>query len=124
MAFNAGHAATISIDGTAVTAYTNSTALDRVRETLETTVFGNTDRTYIAGLRGHTIPLSGLYDPTGDAVFIAADDGSSVLFDFSPDGTVNYTGSCMFSNYNVTSNVDAATTWTANFTATGTVSRA
>ena len=114
----------MSIDGSAVTAYTDSTSLGRVRETLETTVFGNTDRTYIAGLRGHTIALSGPYDSTGDAIFIAADDGSSVLFAYSPDGVVNYTGSCMFEGYDLDSNVDGRVEWSATFTPTGAVSRA
>ena len=124
MAFKAGHNATLSIDGTVVTTYTNDTTLSRIRETLETTVFGNTDRTYIAGVRGHTIACSGFYDPTGDAVFVGADDGATVLFDYSPDGTVNYTGSAMFSQYDVQSVATGDSTWTANFTPTGTVSRA
>ena len=124
MAFVAGHTATLTIDGTAVTAFTDNSTLDRLRDTLDTTVFGVTDRTYIAGLRSHTIACSGPYDATGDAVFVGADDGATVLFDFSPDGTVNYTGSALFSNYSVTSAVDGRVEWSANFTPTGTVSRA
>ncbi len=88
MAFQAGHNAYMEIDGTNITAYTDSQSLDRVRNLLETSPFGVTDRTYIAGLRSHTIALSGPWDPTLDAAMVGADDGATGAFKFQPEGNI------------------------------------
>jgi hypothetical protein len=124
MAFVHGSNATLSIDGNAVTAYCDSQSLDQVVDLAETTVFGNDDKTSIAGLKGATISIGGHWDPTLDGYMDAADDGASVLFDCSPDGAVNYTGSCFITNYTWTAGVSDRVTWSANFTVTGAVARA
>ncbi len=129
MAFQPGHNAYMKIDGTNITAYTDLQSLDRVRNLLETTVFGVTgrDRTYVAGLRAHTIALSGPWDPTLDAAMITADDGATGAFTFNPEGNdgddVTYTGNAFITNYSISVGVDGKVEWSASFNPTGTVGR-
>ena len=127
MAFQPGQNAYLSIDGTDVSAYCDSQTLNRVRETLETSVFGSDDRAYISGLRSHALDASGPWDPVGDAVFDGADDGAVVAFVFGPEGNdsgdVQYTGSCLFGNYNVSVGVDGKAEWSASFQPSGAVTR-
>ena len=125
MAFIAGNVVTLQVDGQAMTAYTDDSNFDRVRETLETTVFGNTDRTYIAGLRGYSFSLSGPWDAAGDAIWDGADDGATGTFNYSPDGgTTTYSGSALFADYSISSSVDGRVEWSGSVQPTGSVSRA
>ena len=107
--------------------YTDSESLDQLVDLAETTAFSNDDKTYIAGLKGATISLAGHWDPTGDAVFAAADDGATVLFDIRPEGSttgdIAYTGSCFITNYSFTAGVSDRVTWSANFTVSGATTR-
>ena len=128
MAFQPGRNGYLSIDGTDISSYTDSKSLDRVRDTLETTAFGDTDRAYISGLRGYSISMSGPWDPTGDGVLDGADDGATVAFVFGPEGNttgdIQYSGSALISNYNISTSVDGRVEWSATFQPTGTVTRA
>lgn len=124
MAFQHGKDTTLSIDGSAVTAYTDSTSLNKLKDLFETTVFGNDDKTYIDGLREHDLSIGGKWDPVGDAIFAGADDGASVAFSYVPGGsTVTYSGNCFISNYNIDSPVGGGVTWSASFKPTGAVTR-
>jgi hypothetical protein len=124
MAFVHGKGATLSIDATAITAYTNATSLNKVKDLFETTVFGNDDKTFIDGLREHDLSIGGPWDAALDAVMAGADDGASVAFSFSPDaGTTTYSGNCFIANYNIDSPVGGGVTWTASYKPTGAVSR-
>ena len=124
MAFVHGKSATMSFDGSDISAYTDSVSFSREVDTAETTVFSVTGdaKTYIAGLNGATMTFGGKYDATGAAVLNGSIDGASVLFDYSPDGVVNYTGSCFLTNYGTDSPVGGADTWTASAVVTGVVS--
>ena len=127
MAFQAGFGSHISIDGTDISQYADNKTLDRLREMLETTSFGDTDRTYIAGLRGFTLQASGSWDSAVDAVIHGADDGAVVVWVFGPEGStsgdVRYTGNCFLDNYSQASTVDGKVTWSASFTIDGAVTR-
>ena len=114
----------MSFDGTDITAFTDSVSFSRDVDTAETTVFGVTGdaKTFIAGLNGSTFTFGGKYDATLAAVLNGAIDGASVLFDYSPDGTVNYTGSSFLTNWGSDSPVGGADTWTASAIVTGVVS--
>ena len=125
MAFVHGKDATMSVDAQAITAFTDSTSLNKVKDLFETTVFGNDNKTFIDGLREHDISIGGKWDAALDLIMANADDGASVLFDFSPDGgTTSFTGSSFISNYNIDSPVGGGVTWTASFKPTGVVTRA
>lgn len=127
MAFQPGHTAYFLLDATEITSYLDSASLGRVRDTLETTTFGNTDRTYLAGLRSGSIDLSGPWDPTCDATLVGADDGAVVAYEFGPEGDtaadIKYSGNALFSNYSVSSSVDGRVEWSASFQPTGTITR-
>ncbi len=121
-----GKISTMSIDGTAIAARLDTTSLNKVKDLAEVTTFNSTgdNKEFIDGLRGHEISIGGPWDATLDAVMATADDGSSVLFDYSPDASINYTGSCFISNYNISSPVGGRVDWSASFTVTGAVARA
>lgn len=127
MAFQPGHGAYLLLDATDVTAYLDNQSLDQVRDTLETTVFGLTARTYISGLQSASISLSGPWDPTGDAVLAGTDDGAVVAYEFGPEGStasdIKYSGNCLFTNYSVSTSVDGRVEWSASFQPTGAVTR-
>jgi len=116
----------MSIDATDISARVDTTSLNKVKDLAETTNFASAtdNKEFIDGLRGHEISIGGPWDSTVDGVMATADDGSSVLFDYSPDGTINYTGSCFISNYNISSPVGGRVDWSASFAVTGAVSRA
>lgn len=63
MAVLTGNSASISFNGTTV-GKCRSFSLDVSKDALETTVLGDTDRTYVEGLRGATGSTTLLYDPT------------------------------------------------------------
>lgn len=125
MAFVHGKDSTLSIDGTAVTAYTDQTSLNKVKDLFETTVFGNDDKTFIDGLREHDLSIGGKWDAALDAVMATADDGAVVAFSFVPGGSsVTYSGNCFIANYNIDSPVGGGVTWSASFKPSGAVTRA
>lgn len=127
MAFTHGKDTHFTLDGTDISGYTDTSALERAVENAEVTSYGDDDRAYIAGLRGHTIPLGGAWDPTLDAAVIGADDGAVVAFVFGPagsgSGAVRYTGNCLFENYTVSSPVSGRVAWSATMRVTGAVTR-
>ena len=128
MAVPHGSGSYLSIDATDISTYCNTQSLDKVRDLAETSTFGATDKTSIAGLRGHSISIGGPWDPTLDAAMDTADDGAVVAFVMGPEGNVSgdiqYSGNCLISNYNWTSPVGGETTWSASFTVSGAVTRA
>jgi len=127
MANQPGHQAYLSVDATAVTSYTDSMTLDRSRGNHETTVFGVTDRTYIAGLREHSFSSSGPWDPTGDGVFDGTDDGSTVAVVFGPEGNdggdVQYTSNAFVESYSITASVDGRVDYSFSAKPSGAVTR-
>jgi hypothetical protein len=128
MAFQHGSNAYVTIDGTNVTAYCDSQSLDQMVDLAETTVFGNDDKTSIAGLKSGSISVGGHWDPTGDAVFAGADDGAVVAFVCNPEGNtsgdVTYTGNAFITNYSWQAGVGDRVTWSASFTVSGATARA
>lgn len=128
MAFSHGKDTHFTLDATDISAYTDTSSLERAVENAEVTTYGDDDREYIAGLRGHNIPLGGPWDPTLDAAVIGADDGAVVPFIFGPAGSttglVKYSGNCLFQNYTVSSPVSGRVAWSASVVITGAVTRA
>ena len=127
MAFVAGHNSYFLVDAVDWSSYMDSQSIDRARDMLDTTVFGLTDKTQIAGLRSHSISVSGNWDATHDAAAVACDDGEVVAFEFGPEGStagnVKYSGNCWITDYGQSSSVSDKVTWSASFTPDGAVTR-
>jgi len=127
LSFQHGKNAFLSIDGTDISAYTNSQSLNRMKDNFETTTFGNNDKTFIAGLREYDLSIGGPWDPALDLVMSTADDNASGVFIFGPEGNtsgdVRYSGNAFIANYNVDSPVGGGVTWTATFKPSGAVTR-
>ncbi len=128
MAKQPGYTAYFSLDASDISTYLDTQSLDRLRNILDVSAFGDTDKVHIAGMRSHAISLGGPWDPTGDAVLDGADDAAVVAFVFGPEGNtsgdIQYSGNALFAQYTVTVGVDDKVTWSANFTPTGAVTRA
>jgi len=125
VAFVHGSDATLSIDATDVSAYTDNVSFTKNQATVDVSAFGDNDEAYIAGLRGATLNCSGPWDATADAVFEGCFDQASVAFSYSPDGgTTTYSGNCFITDYNPSAGVADRVAWSASFQITGTVSRA
>jgi hypothetical protein len=133
MAFEHGKGSVFKIDNsggtlTDISAFCNNVDFPREVDVPETTTFGNSDRTYIAGLRTATVSVSGYWDATVDATLAGVQTTAvSLTFEFGPQGAssgaVRYTGECFPTGYNVTGPVDGVSTWTADFQITGSVTR-
>lgn len=118
MAFSHGSTATMGIDPTNATTYTdvtsyfNDVSLKESIDTAETTVLGNTAKNYIPGLEDATFSLSGFFEPTLDGI-VASCKRVIVSFRYRPNGAgtgkVEYTGHCILTSYKLdTSASDAA----------------
>lgn len=123
----AGKVAYLSIDGTDVSNNTDQKSLNRVIDQLETSTFGNDDKTFIPGLRSFDLSSSGPWDDVIDAVIDGADDGNTVAFVFGPEGNdsgdVQYSGNCYLAGYNIDTSVAGRADCSASFQPTGTVTR-
>lgn len=64
MAFRHGRNAEVTVNGTSLSAFCDSAEISMENDTAETTTFGKTWKTNIAGLNSGTVSLSGNYDPT------------------------------------------------------------
>lgn len=125
MAFVHGSNATLSIDGTAISAYTDNVSLSRDVDLAETSTFSVDDKTYVAGLEGATITASGSWDATGDAVLHGCFDQAQVAWAYSPDaGTTTYSGNAFVTNYSVQAATSDKVAWNVSLTVTGAVARA
>lgn len=97
-------------------------------DTPETTAFGSTTRSYVVGFINATFSVSGMYDPTVDALlngilgFAASRD-----FEYGPIGSTTgnprYTGDCYLTNYTDTGSVTDMVGMSADFQVTGAVTR-
>lgn len=99
-------------------------------DTAETTVFGLNWKTYIAGLIGTTLSISGSYDgtaTTGPAALMetAIANGTAWTWKFFPGGSASgqrqHSFSAFVTNYSESSPVADKVTWSAEVLASGTV---
>lgn len=132
MAFVHGKGTKFKIDTgadalTDISAYLNNVDVSWEVDTPETTTFGNSDRTYIAGLRNATISIAGIWDATLDAVIASQPAGATTLlnFEYGPagltGGLVKYSGTCLLTSYSLGSPVDGVATFSADYQVSGAV---
>lgn len=95
--------------------------LDMPTDKVETTSFGDTNKTYVQGLKDTSGSMSGFWDDTIDTLFAAADsaDGCKVYLYPSSDASSKYFYGPAWLDVSVASGVDAAVTVSANFSANG-----
>lgn len=106
----------------------NSVGFPREIETLETTSFGSSNRSYVVGFTDATISIEGSFDGTVDAHLagILGQD-ASVSFEYGPEGStatfVKYTGECLMTSYETSAGVGDIVTYSAEFQVTGAITR-
>lgn len=62
-------------------------ALQRNRDYVDATSFGESNKTYLAGLPNVQGSFSGFYDTAGDLLFQAATSGATQVYLYADDGT-------------------------------------
>ena len=106
----------------------NSVTFPREIETLETTSFGSSNRSYVVGFTGATISIEGSFDATVDAHLAGIlGQEASVSFEYGPEGTtstyVKYTGECFLTSYETSAGVGDIVSYSAEFQVTGAITR-
>lgn len=107
-------------------------SLDLSKDTVETTAFGSTSKTFIPGLRDATFSLSGARDATIEGyVWSAYTDSTPAGLDWEyyPEGTgggkVKYSGKChLTSGPGPSAGTDDSVKWSVEAQVTGNVTRA
>ena len=109
-----------------VSAFLTDAGLDRDADTAEVSTLGATDKTHIPGLRGGTVPISGVIDPTLDG-YLNGILGMERNFEYDPQGAgtglVRYSGACILRRYGLSTGVGAAGESSGEFVITGAVTR-
>jgi len=124
----AGRNASFSLGSNEVASLTSITN-DITGDTLDTTVFGVDFKTFIAGLRGGTITISGFYDSTDTAGQVAmrtAILAGTLLTTtqkpvFSVDGTNGFTADGIISSMSTGAEVAGLVSFSATIQLSGTI---
>lgn len=143
MALARGYEVAIRIDDSAGTLRDISDFITSVRgflqevAELETTAFGDADRTRIGGIGNSTFGIDGFWDDT-TAVASPNPSGTDTVLNNLPGivgtfnyvitatdaGTITYSGECLCLRYSIDAPVDGIITISADFAIDGAVSRA
>lgn len=97
-------------------------------DTAETSVFGDSAKTYIVGLSDATVSVSGNYDATVDALLAAVlGQAATLSFEYGPEGStstfIKYSGECILTSYEKSGAIGDVVTYSAEFQVTGAVTR-
>ena len=132
MAFVHGKNTVVKIDNAAgalqdLSAYINSSSLQRLVDLLDTTCFGATAKTYIGGFPDAKVPVGGFWDAVLDAHMEGILAKETVSIELYPEGTasgkVKYAAEAILISYEATMGSQQATAWTGELQVTGTVTR-
>jgi hypothetical protein len=133
MPFVHGKTAVFKVDNSAgslqdISAYLDNVDFPITADTAEVTVFSNSSKAYVAGLKDATISISGSWDSAADAILAGIVGLSSTsTFEYGPAGStgglVKFTGECLCTSYNVTAPVGDKVSFSAEFQVTGNVTR-
>lgn len=113
-----------STTGTGVAALVASISawtLDASTDKVETTSFGDANKTYVQGLKDLKGTISGFLDSANDSLFDGADSADGVKLYLYPASTnpTQYWYGPAFLDYSVSVSVSGAVTYTSNFVAAG-----
>lgn len=110
-----------------LSAYLTEAGLPRSADTAEVTTLGATSKAYIPGLKDGTIPIGGPIDVTVDGYLAGILGFTARNFEYYPQGLTTglpkYTGTCILTSYEQTTDVGDAGTFTGEFQITGDVTR-
>ena len=112
MSFIAGYIATLTVDGQAIAPITSDAALNLTNETLDKTVLGNPERTYITGLQDGTWTAAMHLDTASIVALQAAFDSTvPVAFVFRPgalgaNDAGQWAGDCIIESMDIPGAVD------------------
>lgn len=133
MAFVHGKGTVIKLDDSGGTLRDLSTYADEVTfpssvDMAETTTFGKDDKTFIPGLRDHTISVSGKWDATLDGyVAPAVGQAASLSFEYGPagsgSGAVKFTGECFITSYELSNPVGDVVTFSLELQCSDAITR-
>lgn len=135
MSFTHGKVTVFKMDSTNggsladISTYLTSVGFPREADLAETTTFGATYKTFIAGFTDATISLEGNWDPTVDAMFEAhLGAANTVSYAYGPEGSSNgvdvcYSGEAILTSYEVSSGINDVTTFSAEFQCSGAITR-
>jgi len=111
---------------TDISEYCDKVDFPQTSETAETSCFGNTNKTFIAGLKTGTISLDGYWDINIDSVLDSI-VGTIQSFQYMPQGlgsgNIVYTGNVLCTSYSPPGDITAAVKFTSAFNITGPVTR-
>lgn len=124
MAFRHGSKAGITINTKDLSSFTENVDFDISLDAADTTTFGSTWKSAIAGLPGATLNLTGFYDPTattgpGAVLFAALTAGTPVTALYYPGGNVTgqilytITSGLLVTGYSESSNVGGVVSFKA-----------
>lgn len=96
-------------------------SLDMPADKVETTAFGDTNKTYVLGLRDASGSISGFWDDTADQFYAASQssDGVNLYLYPSSDAPSKYWYGPAWVDFSVSSGVAEAVKIAANFSANG-----
>lgn len=124
MAFVHGKGSYFKVGSTDLSAYLNSISVSRTAETAETSAFGSTNKSYVAGLKDASITLAGMFDSSVYSTIMGW-LGTSQTFEFGPagsgSGAVKVSGSALVTSVEMASAVGAVVTLNLNLQVTGSV---
>lgn len=131
--FKHGKSAVFKVDNAAGTLTNisdtlNSVSFPREAETLETTSFGSSDRSYVIGFKNATVSVEGSFDATVDTHLAAIlGQEASVSFEYGPEGSTagstKYTGEAFMTSYETSAGVGDIVSYSAEFQITGAITR-
>ena len=101
MAFVHGKSTTVFVDAVDFSTYFNNVDSTAMADVSESTTFGKTSKTYIAGNKDGTISVSGFFDATADATLQPLLGGNVFVLTVGFDG-LDATDSCIFGKGNIT----------------------
>ncbi len=124
-----GHVSLLSVNAHDVSPYVTSVTATRNNDVLDTTTYGQTGHTFVAGLTNGKLVVNGLWDKTAVVgsytVFKAMLGAAQVAFIWSPEGStsgnVKITGNCVIESYVESAPVADLVTFTATLQITGAV---
>lgn len=128
MAFVHGKGTVITVDSDDISAFTNTSAITRARDTHDVTAYGADAHEFSGGLGNNTFTMGGVYDSTASTGSRAvlqpiADAGVAVEITRKPEGTGSgkplETFDAILTSYVETSPVADMVTWQADWQISG-----